>query len=350
MLEKFRKNLPFLALNLQAGEYLENFFVSAIFSIVSIRVFLLFTGYPQFGGDTLHIAHMLWGGLLMMASLVILLSFLSKQSRILGSIVGGLGFGAFIDELGKLVTKDNDYFFRPTFALIYLLFVLLFFLIRIAGRFIKAVDKDYKLNTLEVIKEVVIYDLDRVEKEKGLRYLERVNNKDNSVRLMSQLLNEAEVIGGRKTTLITKLKILLNLIYTKFSRRKFFASIISRVFIIGAIAVLVLSLKDIKSFNNFWDWGLFLSSLVSTILVLIGVFLHRTKKYLQAYFMYRAAVVVAIFLTQFFQFYRHQLLALSILVLNILALSALQFLIAQEKAIKKLRVNNSQVLKRKSGH
>ncbi len=334
MLEKLRNNLPFLALNLQAGEYLENFFVSAIFSIIFIRVFLLFTGYPQLGGDSLHIAHMLWGGLLMMASLVILLSFLSKQARILGSIIGGLGFGAFIDELGKFVTKDNDYFFRPTFALIYLLFVLLFFLIRIAGRFIKAVDKDYKLNTLEVIKEVVIYDLDRVEKERGLRYLGRVSIKDNSVKLMSQLLNEADVVGERKTTLITKLKIYLNFIYTRFIRRKKFASIISRVFIIGAITVLVLSLKDIESFNSFWDWGLLLSSLTSTIFILIGVFLHRTKKYLNAYYMYRRSVIVAIFLTQFFQFYRHQLLALSILILNILALSALQFLIAQEKAIK----------------
>jgi hypothetical protein len=59
--------------NFGIGFYLETFLVAAIASILTIRLVLRLTGYPQLGGGGLHIAHVLWGGLLMMASIIILL-------------------------------------------------------------------------------------------------------------------------------------------------------------------------------------------------------------------------------------------------------------------------------------
>src|SRR5450756_1412272 len=67
----------YLVRNAQAGSLLEAFLVSAAAAVLGIRFFLGLTGYPQIGGAGLHIAHMLWGGLLMLVSVVILLGFLS---------------------------------------------------------------------------------------------------------------------------------------------------------------------------------------------------------------------------------------------------------------------------------
>src|SRR5262245_17887202 len=116
--------------NVDGGALLELILVYAVATILCIRVYLELTGYPKIGGDGLHIAHMLWGGLLMLIALVLLIAFLGKGTVRLGAIAGGLGFGLFIDELGKFITNDNNYFYRPTFAVMYVIFVLLFFSFR----------------------------------------------------------------------------------------------------------------------------------------------------------------------------------------------------------------------------
>ena len=99
--------------DLRAGEYLDLVLVAAVSAVLLIRFFLALTGYPTVGGGTLHIAHMLWGGLLMLVALVLLLAFLGRFAHQLGALLGGFGFGTFIDELGKFITRDNDYFYRP---------------------------------------------------------------------------------------------------------------------------------------------------------------------------------------------------------------------------------------------
>ena len=113
-----------------APRNLEVFLVSAIVTIVITRVYLQLAGFPQVGGTTLHIAHMLWGGLLMLAGLILFISYLNFSVRLSASLISGIGFGLFIDELGKFITTDNNYFFQPTFALLYVLFVGLFLIVR----------------------------------------------------------------------------------------------------------------------------------------------------------------------------------------------------------------------------
>ncbi len=51
---------PFWIRDLSSPYLTELWLVSAVVTILGVRLYLELTGYPQVGGATLHIAHMLW--------------------------------------------------------------------------------------------------------------------------------------------------------------------------------------------------------------------------------------------------------------------------------------------------
>jgi len=116
--------------NVEFAQLFDAFFISAISTILVIRFYLKITGYPQVGGGTLHIAHLLPGSLMMLAAVIILLGAVNRAARGFCAVLAGIGFGLVWDELGKFVTKDNDYFFHATPGLIYITFVALYLIVR----------------------------------------------------------------------------------------------------------------------------------------------------------------------------------------------------------------------------
>ncbi len=92
-------------------------------SVALTRLFLSLTGYPQIGKGELHIAHVLWGGILLYLAALVLLIFSNRGVYLLGSVLAGTGVGLFIDEVGKFITQSNNYFYPIAAPLIYLLFL-----------------------------------------------------------------------------------------------------------------------------------------------------------------------------------------------------------------------------------
>ncbi|TDC22915.1 hypothetical protein E1265_14380 [Streptomyces sp. 8K308] len=119
-----------------AATHVDLFALAGIATVLVTRAFLAQAGYPKLGGDggSLHIAHMLWGGLLMAAAVLLTVCLLGPAVRRAGALVGGVGFGLFIDEIGKQVTDEPGYFYQPAAGLIYVSFALLLVLARLVRR------------------------------------------------------------------------------------------------------------------------------------------------------------------------------------------------------------------------
>jgi hypothetical protein len=116
-----------------AERYLFLTIASFAISVAATRWYLDLTGYPKIGGGGLHVAHMLWGGLLLVVAALLPLVFVGRRVLLLTALLAGVGVGLFIDEVGKFITESNDYFFAPAAPLIYgalLLFVAIWLAVR----------------------------------------------------------------------------------------------------------------------------------------------------------------------------------------------------------------------------
>src|SRR5664279_4916411 len=108
-----------------AERYLLFTLVSFAASVVLTRLYLELTGFPQLGNGVLHIAHVLWGGLLLFIAALLPTLIANRWVYTLDAILGGIGVGLFIDEVGKFITQNNNYFFPFAAPIIYTFFLLI---------------------------------------------------------------------------------------------------------------------------------------------------------------------------------------------------------------------------------
>jgi len=160
-------------------------------SVSLTRLFLEITGYPQLGNKELHIAHVLWGGLILFIASLLPLLFVNRWVYPISALLAGIGVGLFIDEVGKFITQNNDYFFPAAAPIIYaffLLTVLLYVQVRKRRQMDARTELYYILQDLE---EVLDHDLNENERIDILEHLDRVNKKstDEDISLLAQYLH-----------------------------------------------------------------------------------------------------------------------------------------------------------------
>ena len=328
--------------SLEGRSLLEIFFVTAVASVLGIRFFLALTGYPSLSPGSLHIAHVLLGGVLMMMALVISLGYINKSAYHLVAILGGLGFGAFIDELGKFITGDNDYFYRPAVALIYIIFILLYLVIEGFVHKPKLTEQERLINALELAKEVVLEDLDHRERRRALDLLKGCSPSNPVTKALRELLYSADAVAVPKADIFTATKYGFRRFYRKLMKKDWFVKAVVSFFILQCAFALGLDffllyaklrwrvdLHTIFPTLSFFDLAGLASATLASAFVIYAIIKMRSHR-LEAYRLFKDAVLVQIFMVQVFLFYKAQLLALLGLAGNICVLLLLNYMIRQE--------------------
>jgi len=332
------------------GTLHETLLITGVTTILVIRTQLWLTHYPQLGGRGLHIAHLLWGGLFMLASIGLLLTFLGRPVRRTAAIVGGIGFGFFIDELGKFITEDNNYFYRPAAALIYLIFIGLFMLTRAMQRRERFGPRDELANAVDLLGEAARHDLDEAERREALALIDRADPAEPLVAPLRALFEGLEPRPLSAPNAAARTVAAVRRGWSRFAAWPGFAALVSWVFGIWAllsvlgVVELVFSVgvelghahrgyvSDRIGDLAFVNVASLTSSMLSAVLVAHGVLELRRGRRAGAYRSFERALLVAIFVTQVLAFVESQFGAVFGLGIDLLLLVALRSLQAGDRA------------------
>ncbi len=340
--------------NVDIGSMTDTFLVLAVGTVLVIRFQLWLTNYPQLSTGKLHIAHMLWGGLLMMIAIIVMVSFIGRSIRTFGAVVGGIGFGFFIDELGKFITKDNDYFFQPTAALIYIIFIVIYLGTRHLQHNRGFSPRENLANALEFVKDGAIHGIDRSNKRHALELLERADHANPLYEPTRALLESFKAEPDPKPPKTKRIAMRLESFYKRITETQWFTKVVTAVFVLYAVQAVIqivsiilftgaslvgLNAEEIvqATFDHaenlsFIAWAAIVSSLVSGLFILVGV--RRLKESrLSAYQMFDRGLLISIFITQVFILAESQFAAVFGLAVNLILLVSVRYMINQEKQL-----------------
>lgn len=186
----------------RVNEYLLITLISFAASVSGTRLFLEITGYPQLGGGELHIAHVLWGGILLFIGSLLPLIFSNRWALDLSALFSGVGIGLFIDEVGKFITQSNDYFYPSAAPIIYAFFLLTALLYVRVRREKEKNARIYMYHAFQELEELLDNDLSIKEHRQIIQYLEKIkmDNQDEQITRLAEVLGE--YLKDRETYLV----------------------------------------------------------------------------------------------------------------------------------------------------
>jgi len=138
---------------------------SFIGTVSVVRSYLALTGYPQIGSGQLHIAHVLWGGIILYVAAILPLIYLNPRLHMLCAVLSGVGMGLFLDEVGKFITREYDYFFPAAAPIMYVFFLLIIILVVMIRRPHKVDGRAELVNALEIVREQLYRPLEPAERK-----------------------------------------------------------------------------------------------------------------------------------------------------------------------------------------
>jgi hypothetical protein len=294
------------------GPQLDTFLVCAATAVILNRVVLIILGYPQIGSRDpggIHISHSIYGGIMMLVAIMIAISFLAPAIRWWLAILGGLGFGWYVDELGKYVSNAG-YLYRGALPLIYGVFVVLFLVARtLAGRAYGP--DDAVANALESLKLAAVGLLDDVRRREALERFDAVGPTGDFAVQVHDLLGNAPASPARPPGWWRRFQVRARAWYVAWSHRRSFTIVIEVFFLLlavstlgGAIGVSV----DGAGITKPSERVATIAATVAGILVLIGIVRLR-KSRLAALRWFDRALLIWILVVQVYMFRQEQFAA-----------------------------------------
>ncbi len=324
--------------DLSSPIFTEIWLVAAVTTILGTRLYLAITGYPQVGGSTLHIAHMLWGGLAMVIAFGVLLIMASAVWKPTAALIGGFGFGLFIDEVGKFITKDNDYFYRPAIAVMYAVLVILFLLARSIDRFDRIKPGERVLYATQCLDEYTIGRLDEEGRQAGLMHLQESGIDTDYTRSLRELLEGLELPDREETSRLVTWRDRMANRYWSFVGNPWMLRLVFIGFgiqIVNWSASLWLAIDqgtfDLFDGINFSEAGTLVSGFLAGALSVYGLIRLVQGQRLDGLKALAGATLINLFFGQFFAFASAEFAALGSLLLQLFILGALRFGITAEE-------------------
>ena len=301
----------------RASSLVELMLVCAVSAILVTRAYLALTGYPQVGGETLHIAHMLWGGLLMLIAALIFFQAADRIWKPCIAILFGAGFGLFIDEVGKFVTRDNDYFFKPTVAIIYVIFILILLSTHFIGRIDKKTREEHLYYAAEILSRSWVAPITELEKASALKNIALSGLRSQEVTSLKRSIQQLKTLDEGGGGLWQTWDAFLQRIQMMLAGRRFQVLIYIAIIVhVASYVSVVLFMQELSLPNSFSEW-LDLSWQVAVGLLLIaGTVFWMQNKRLQALKLFYIAMLVMLLIGQIFIFADSQFHGLIELTIN----------------------------------
>jgi hypothetical protein len=294
------------------GPQLDTFLVCAATAVVLNRVVLIVLGYPQVGSREpggIHISHSIYGGIMMLVAMIAAISFLAPSARWFLAVLGGLGFGWYVDELGKYVSNAG-YLFEPALALIYVTFVVLFLVARtLAGRAYGP--DDAVANALESLKSAGVGALDDAQRREAVRRFDAAAPEGDFASNVRALLSDAPSSPPRPPSRWRRFQVRARARYVAWSHRRSFTIVIEVFFFMLAASTLGSAIGvsvDGPGITKPSERVATYAAVVAGVFVFIGIARLRRHR-LAALHWFDRALLIWILVVQVYMFKQMQLAA-----------------------------------------
>lgn len=326
----------------RADETLLIIMVTAVTSVLVARAFVNVTNNWQLGRGNWHLAHVLWGGLAMFVGGLVPMLFHGSKTRTISGLFFGVGVGLFVDEIGKFITKDNNYFFQPAILFIYGFFVALFLFYRYLGRFNQKDPRSLLYQILGQMEEIAEGDLEINEKKKLLKKIKQVGRRSSgelqnfSLKLGMLVKGLPASVDKKELKLMIWIKNLKRFSYYRIFKKK----VVLYALLLLAVGDIITSLVTVQQvlwwrhsggslamfvetevlyprFDSYMVGGKIISDAVASLLFLVGIVWVSRRRFRRGLLFFQNGLLVNIFFAAIFNFYFEQFSAVIGLGINI---------------------------------